>query len=310
MKINILVTTDWHLTCGNPVSRKDDYPSAMIDKVRQVGRIAKDNAVSAVIVPGDVFHSKRQSIQFMTSVVSVLKTFPCPVYGIAGNHDLLFDRTDTMDRIPLGLLFASGAMKHLDKFKVGGVYVQGQDYQANLVTPQAPSGYDLCIGVGHAFYKAGQFTGEDCLAESGEEIADKGWDILLLGHDHVEYPITEVVGSSGRKLTVLRVGALSRGTKHIYNRVREVNVCFIQIEGKEFHSSTIPLSVRPADEIYQEEKIEREGMASRISDFVKKLKERKPEEESSDIGKMLTEMVSDQEVYQYCFNSLRAQGVL
>ena len=54
---------------------------------------------------------------------------------------------------------------------------------------------------------------------SNEFIANSGYNMVILGHDHIQYP-SKLCGSS----LVVRPGSFSRGTAHYMNLVRGIDV--------------------------------------------------------------------------------------
>jgi DNA repair exonuclease SbcCD nuclease subunit len=59
--ISFLVRTDVHINDRPPESRCDDYLETVLGKLKQIGDIAREREVDAVLDNGDFFHNKAAS---------------------------------------------------------------------------------------------------------------------------------------------------------------------------------------------------------------------------------------------------------
>lgn len=272
---------DPHLSSATPVSRKDEYQNSMLKKIVDLARFADENQVDFVIIGGDVFHIKTQPDGFMVAVTLALKTFKVPVYTIIGNHDILYTNVDSVRRTPLGILISSGILKWMNSIKITvgddnsekKVLIQGLDYHLRPVIPDRLPGYDKAFLVAHQFTPHGMQFGEGDESFNEGEYQRSKWDVFYLGHDHMTYPVSVVSG----KPTV-RPGALSRGTKHIQNRMRDVMFTVTDVVMKDenlkvdFYQEK--LKVLPADEIFSDVQIKREDVSKQMTEFVRSLRDR------------------------------------
>lgn len=271
---------DLHLNSATPVSRKDDYAEAMLDKVENLAKFANENEVDFVVLGGDVFHTKSQPDGFLVFVTLAFRKFKMPVYTIVGNHDILYTNVDSVRRTPLGVLLSSGVVKWMNSVSmtVNGkkVLIQGKDYQLRPTIPNTPEGYEKAFLVAHQFVPHGMQFGEGDESFNEDEYQRSSWDVIYLGHDHMTYPISMVSG----KPTV-RPGAISRGTKHIQNRMRDVMFVVTDVVADTSKTSGIrvdfyqeKLEVKSAQEIFSDVRIQREDVGKKMSEFVKALRDR------------------------------------
>ena len=103
--------TDVHLSERNPRSRTDNWREAIINKLRQVGEIARKVDASAVLDGGDFFDIKspsRNSHDLIREVAEVHQDYPCPTYANVGNHDCVYGDYTYLPQQPLGVLFSTG----------------------------------------------------------------------------------------------------------------------------------------------------------------------------------------------------------
>ena len=108
--------TDVHLSERNPRSRTDNWREAIINKLRQVGEIAREVDASAVLDGGDFFDIKspsRNSHDLIREVAEVHQDYPCPTYANVGNHDCVYGDYTYLPQQPLGVLFSTGVFNRL-----------------------------------------------------------------------------------------------------------------------------------------------------------------------------------------------------
>lgn len=101
---NALIVGDVHLSDRAPSSRKNTYAIDIIEKIVWISDKAKELDVPLVFA-GDIFHIKAPSknshflVQAMHEALQGVRTFIVP-----GNHDLSYDRLDSLPKQPLGAL--------------------------------------------------------------------------------------------------------------------------------------------------------------------------------------------------------------
>jgi len=185
--VRLLWRTDVHIGDRSPVSRADDWKLVCLDKLRQVGKIAKDVGAAAVLDGGDFFHIKspsRNSHKLVASVAALHAKYPCPVYANVGNHDCVYGDYSYLGQQPLGVMYDTGSIQRLydehqgvftapgTQVRVVGIPYHGTVYDWERFEKAASSrqpGDTHLIVVGHVLAsKAGgkMFEGEDIIKYS------------------------------------------------------------------------------------------------------------------------------------------------
>jgi hypothetical protein len=225
-RINLVYTTDWHLTEIPPSRRKDDYRAAILEKIERI-RDLVEKLNGAGLCGGDIFHHKQprhagNSFRLIIDLINVLRRFPQGrIFGAIGNHDIQFDRMDTLPHQPLGLLMELGVYHDLNQDAVLftnsdetlKVSVETFPYLADGKAlgailgagPRLP-GVQHRIGIVHAYGHpgdAGNLFGEPTIGY--DQLKEADFDFLLWGHDHSRVE-TQQVG----KPTHIRLGSLAR----------------------------------------------------------------------------------------------------
>src|SRR5271166_2874959 len=225
--LSFVYTTDWHASDKPIGRRRDNYKEAILDKIRFQAELTwKVNGIG--LSGADVFHYKKpdhpcNSVSLIIDILRVLRSFPTgTVYGGVGNHDLWFDRMDSLPTQPLGLLMATGAYHDLTKEPIlftnqtssFGVLIEAFPYEHNgLVTldrilnaePRPPLA-KYRVGIVHQYGwpgGRGDFWGAPKIGYN--EVADCDYDFLLWGHDHSRKE-TMTVGNT----THINLGSLAR----------------------------------------------------------------------------------------------------
>src|SRR5579883_1980025 len=113
--MRILFVGDVHLADEAPRSRKDDYTSAIFDKLAQIAGIARTYDYTFFL--GDLFHKKRpenNSHSLVGRFMDTLSLFPKhKTYALVGNHDIRDGNMACLPDQPLGVIFRSGLLKQL-----------------------------------------------------------------------------------------------------------------------------------------------------------------------------------------------------
>lgn len=283
-RLSFLYRTDVHVADRSPASWKGDYPSEVWSNLEQVGQLAKDREVNAVLDGGDYFHVKSASRNPHSLVYRTAKihaAYGCPTFCVEGNHDLQYNNLDTIERQPLGVLYASGVFQHLrdQVFEDGGMRVRvvGVPYspfrtQDELKAIQKQPGDDFLIVVAHAL--AGEapppmvqdFFNEPVFRYS-DLITPDGADVWCFGHWHKDQGIVEIDGKR-----FVNQGALSRGALINENLTRTPKVAHFDISPAGITITPFKMQVAPAEEVFDIERKERHEREGRdIDQFVQRL---------------------------------------
>jgi hypothetical protein len=182
--VTLIWRTDVHLADDPPQSRTDDWTTSILDKVSQIGQIAKDTEATAVLDGGDFFHVKspsRNSHNLVGLAAAVHAGYPCPVYSTIGNHDVKYGNSDFLNEAPLGTLFSTGVFRRLYdqyeavftegvvKVRVVGIPYHGTKYDMNRFTGIVKGDEDFLVVIAHvlANSKGGTlFEAEDVVSYS------------------------------------------------------------------------------------------------------------------------------------------------
>jgi hypothetical protein len=328
-QVRILAVVDPHFSSEPPHSRKDDYAEAMFKKLTFLRDFALEHKVQAVVFTGDFSHKKTQPTPYVVRMLGELQAFPCQCWSVIGNHDVYAANSAFVDKTFLGILFASGALRRLTSLRIWGhqglendpenfsVLLKGYDFQPRLVVaPQAfevhEQGATFKVAVTHAFLVKDQqgFTTDDVLDLSSFSRA--GFDLMVAGHDHVEYPPLFVPSGavepdgSPKGMTVVRCGALSRGTKHAYQRARYVQACLLTFTREGCSVTYVPVPHAPPEEVFLTEQMDRENLLTKMQTFVETLKVRR--DVASDIFSSLLQICQDPAILETCYRYLETHG--
>lgn len=285
-RLAFIFRTDTHVADKSPSSWKADYPSEIWSNLTQIGQMALDHGVIAVLDGGDYFHVKsasRNSHNLIIRTITIHKQYPCPVYCIEGNHDVTYNDLDSIERQPLGVLYESKTFIHLreEVFRVGGLQVRvvGVPYAPKrtleeLRAIQKQPGDDYLIAVVHALAaespppQVEDFFGEPVF-RYGDLVSSDGPDVFCFGHWHKDQGIVSIGGKS-----FVNQGAVSRGALIHENTKRTPQVSLLEFDSNGFRCKTLPLKVAPAEEVFDFAKKERAESESRsIDKFVERLQE-------------------------------------
>jgi DNA repair protein SbcD/Mre11 len=209
------------------------------------------------------------------------KAYPCPTWSIEGNHDVQFNNLETLDRQPLGVLYAANVFQHLreEVFKDGNVQTRviGVPYNptrslSDLRAIQKKPGDTYLIAVVHAlagknpppnvedFFHEPVFRYEDLVTPDGP-------DVWMFGHWHRDQGI-EVIGGKH----FVNQGALSRGALIRENLERTPKVALIEMTNEGLTVRPQPLIVLPASEVFDlERKKADEAERQDLDQFVQRL---------------------------------------
>lgn len=263
MSRRYLLMGDIHLADRAPSSCTEDYLDDLFDLLRHTVTLAGRHDVRAVVWAGDVFHHKtpsRTSHATTMRLIELARAYPCPVYVVPGNHDMLHDRFDSLDQTqPLGVVLASGAVQLLDRFSavfdghrdLYGVpwlgtwddatvsqaladwrQIRSADDPPGLVVTHAPL-YPPGMELPYENYPARDFA--RAMGNTG---------CVYYGHVHEAHRSYTVDG-----VTFCNPGALSRGSLHEHNLTREPSVALWEAGTGQF--TLLALPHKPAAQVFR-----------------------------------------------------------
>jgi DNA repair exonuclease SbcCD nuclease subunit len=311
-RVNLIWTTDWHFSDLPPGRRRDDYRVALLEKLAFVRNIVQ-KMHGAALCGGDVFHLKKpghpgNSLRLIISLIGALRAFPFQkVFGSVGNHDISYDRMDSLPRQPLGLLIEVGAYHNLNRESVLFTnqdesikvsvetfpYAESEETIENILTagPRQP-GVTHRIGLVHAYGHpgdAGSMYGTRTIGYN--ELKGNDFDVLCWGHDHSRHGVEDV-----GKTTHINVGSMARAALITDEVERSVvaSILSFQPDGT-FQYGEKPIPVKPIEQVFAaaDKGVETVGKSEEITDFFAEMDEAVGEIEVSDPRTVIKELCKD-----------------
>jgi len=137
--MKLLYVTDTHIRGTAPRHRLDDFPATLLAKCQEVVAQCREHQVAALLHGGDLFDRPDTAPAVAMAFIDVLRQAPCPIYTVAGNHDVFGYNPETLPRTMLGLFAAFGLVRLLrpgdvDWLEQDGLRVQitGQEFHPDI----------------------------------------------------------------------------------------------------------------------------------------------------------------------------------
>lgn len=237
---NIMFIGDAHLKATSPVSRKDDFPTAILNKLQYLANIANIHKCNTFMLLGDVFDSPITSLQYLAEVINTFKYIKdkgITVYTIVGNHDIKNNRMDSLQSTALGILISTGCVNLAPRdFIISNTRFKCYNYPDTI---ECKSSDEFVTCVAHLYYEFN--IANDSLTHN--DLVTLGYDAMVLGHLHNPCD-TITVG----KTTLYRPGSLSRSTSEPYNKLRTPRVLLFNCNNHE--ANYINVACEPADKVF------------------------------------------------------------
>lgn len=309
--ISFIFRTDVHVADKSPVSWKGDYRAEVFASLRQIGDLASQYKVTAVLDGGDFFHVKtpsRNSHGLIIETAISHTNYPCPVYSIEGNHDLTGNNLDTIEQQPLGVLYETGVFRHLreeafyddgedgleEGFRVrvvGIPYSESRTVREIQELARKQPGDDYLVAIIHALASEDppdhveEFFGEPVFRYS-DLVYHDGPDVFCFGHWHRDQGIVQL-----GKTHFVNQGAVSRGALTKENTERIPKVSLIEFTSEGTKTTQIPLKVAPAAEVFDFERKDRQDRETvAINQFVEELEANLDVDADQDVEKTISAM--------------------
>lgn len=269
-RIAFVIRTDCHIADNPPRARLDNYRATCMDKLRQIGDLARQVKATAVIDNGDFFHYKspsKNSHGLIQEVMEVHAAYPCPVYENPGNHDFPYANLETLDQQPLGVLFKAGVFREMKDvtFTDGDLKVRliGLPYKV-IFTPEdfniQRGDEDYLIVAAHTFASpnGGEAFGRE-VALSYQDLSQESPDAFIFGHWHRDQGIQHVGGKPFYNLGSMTRGSLTN--EEIKRTPRVGSLVIEKINGElRVTCEAHPLKVQDAADIFDLKERERAKM--------------------------------------------------
>ena len=284
--ITLVWRTDVHLAVQSPQSRTDDWSETVLDKLRQVGEIARDVKADAVIDGADFFHIKtpsRTTHALIQKVAEVHATYPCDVWALRnGNHDVKYGDGSFLNEAPLGVLFATGVFRMLDRtgvvlrdaeglrLRVVGVPYHGKKYDLSRLSGIKKGPADYLVVAAHLLASPGggeMFGAEDIVKYN--DLLDMEADVFCFGHWHKNQGVTEIAGKH-----IVNIGSLTRGSLSEDDVSRVPEVAVIRFSALGVTVERRPLAVQPASDVFDlVGRVQQEARSMTVDAFVDSMRE-------------------------------------
>ena len=249
-KIAILI--DPHVTDRHRC-RRDNFLETVLSKLDYV---ASQN--DYVIIGGDLFHTNNNSSYIFYKMYKLLTKHKGKFYAIPGNHDLIHNNLNTLEKTTIGNLALTGALNlNFKEFTLDGVHFGVSHVMKDLSkVPVDKSNSKILIG--HNYLEMG---GSEKESLTRDEIRKLNYKLVFLGHDHKPYE-EEQLGNS----TLIRMGSLTRIDTQTYNKERKIY--YYQIDSKSLEFERVEVPTAPSSEIFTEEAFQRIGRKKEDVSFV------------------------------------------
>ena len=250
-KIGIFI--DPHVTDRHRC-RQDNFLETVLTKMDYV---ASNN--DFVVIPGDLFHTNSNSNYIFYRVYKLLMKHRGKFYAIPGNHDLLHNNLEALDKTTIGSLAVTGALNLKFKgFKIGNAQFEVSHVLKNLEkTPVDETNSKILIG--HNYL---EMRGTEKESFTRDEIRKLNYKLVFLGHDHKPYD-EEFLGNT----TLIRMGSLTRIDTQSYNKERKIYYYQVDSDTLEYEKKEVPS--QNTQDIFTPEAFQRIGTKKEDVTFIK-----------------------------------------
>lgn len=258
--MRLLYFTDTHICSVKPDNRRDDFLQAMEAKLSEIVELCRLLSIDYVIHGGDLFDQPNPDQRSLDLLGGFLDRLELPVYCVAGNHDLIDQRLDSLEGTALGSLARLECVHLLQPSEM--VYLSnnnlvlqlsGQHYYRGIDGRDGGKVYmvnkkscDLAVHVVHGMLLPRAFSEKvPCTLISSVTATEA--DFTLGAHAHLGYHVTR----DGKHF--LNPGALARVTNLSRERIRTPQVLYLDFTSANYNYRFIPLgAARPGNEVMEE----------------------------------------------------------
>ena len=242
-----LYFTDPHLSDGRPgnLVRQKPFREEIFAKIRWLIGRAQEEEVDCILCGGDWFHRPHPSYGLFMEMRDLIRGSDLKWVGIAGNHDLPYNRFEHSKEAALGLLSEDIDLIGQDVRQVDGVDIFGSSYGF----PWSVEGLIGELNLVHDMITPGPFYGPH-LDLSAKIVYNKGERRAVLC-SHYHRPFEVWIGD----LVFLNPGSLSRLS--IDDLKHQPQILWIDTEIWDFQFEAVPLSsVRVKEENLERVKLD------------------------------------------------------
>ena len=269
-----LFFTDTHIKGINPSNRIGNYYQDIINKIKEVIKIAKNQNCEFIIHGGDVFDSNLVSLNMCDELVDMIEESKIIWYVIRGNHDCICHNPELSSNTTLDHMFRrSKYIKHLDRLSNDKTYfIYGWDYFHGIEEAINKSGMRCDfkgkkIAVVHAMIMEKPFLPSVAHCVIGKFKCD--YDLVLVGHNHTQFGLIK-----HENTLFVGIGSLARLTVAKSDLDNKPSVAIIDTEGE---LKIIELkSAKPAKDVFDLENIKEDIIFDdKVDNFIRSLEDTK-----------------------------------
>lgn len=234
---------DTHIRSTNPRSRKDDFYTAITEKIDEIA-----SSHDTLVFLGDVFDKPSLDFEYLTLLYEQFRGYQNigkKLYTIIGNHDVYNYNENTLTKTVLGLFDSLGVLSVFDTLTINeSVFVCRLPLFATM--PQRlklpKSKLTQRILLAHSYFQSD--LDENTL--TFDHLKSIYYDVAIFGHDHEPYePLT--AGDT----TVYRPGSLCRKDAHKSQMRRIPQYLSAGWNGERLEFETVPVRcAKPAEEVF------------------------------------------------------------
>ncbi len=279
--MKLLFLTDTHIRGTTPSRRLDDFKETLLNKLEEVREIAIEEDVDYIIHGGDLFDRPDTAPSVVSDFIKVLKTYPKPIYIVAGNHDLYGHNPQTLSRTMLGILIASGIVNLIPEEPIflkdqDDVVLQlsgmNFDYDIDLNDPEN-SAYQVvkCPEADYALHLVHGMLLDKPVFESGytliEELETEA-DITATGHYHLGFGVQQY-----KNKYFVNPGSLVRASADIKEIKRRPQVAVIELNDEIKINLRKLKSAKPGKDVLDRSAIEEDKFREKkLAEFLRQIK--------------------------------------
>ena len=250
-KIGILI--DPHITDRHRC-RCDNFLDTALDKL---DFIASNN--DYVVIAGDLFHTSSNTNYIFYKVYQLMTKHAGKFFAIPGNHDLVHNNLEALEKTTIGSLALTGALSlQFNTFKIDNAEFQVSHVFKNIETLPVDETNSKVL-IGHNYLEMPAVAKESF---TREELRNLNYKLVFLGHDHKPYD-EELLGES----ILIRMGSLTRIDTQLYNKDRKIYYYQLDSQTLEYEKKEVPS--QPVRQIYTEEAYNRMGRVKEEISFIK-----------------------------------------
>ena len=249
-KIGIVI--DPHITDRHRC-RQDNFLEVVLEKLNYVA-----SNCDYVIICGDLFHTNSNSNYIFYRTYKLLTKHKGKFFAIPGNHDLLHNNLNMLEKTTIGSLALTGALNlKFKEFEIDGVSF-GVSHVMKDLTKVPVDKENKKILIGHNYL---EMEGSPKESLTKDEIRTLNYKLVFLGHEHKPYE-EEQLGNS----TLIRMGSLTRIDTQAYNKSRKIYYYELDSETLDYRKVEVPC--KEASEIFTMEAFQRIGKKKEDISFV------------------------------------------